>query len=297
MPITESPDNTLAERLQRYPLRQVATSAGQVEYRQAGAAPKGVTHVLLHGIGSGSANWLMQLQAAAQTPALGVLAWEAPGYGNSSPVTPEHPVADDYARRLWAWLDALGVTQPVTLVGHSLGALMATRAAVLRPAQVARLVLLAPAQGYARASAEVRDKKRDDRLATLAALGPQGMARKRGAALLSAAAAPGQVAYIQAMMASIHPAGYTQATHLLAGGDLLTDLAQVRCQVAVASGLADSTTPPAGCQNVAVAAGVSWLDLGNAGHACALEAFEEVNALLGLAHALHDSRDSKRTNA
>ena len=224
----------------------------------------------------------MQLEAAAITEGVRVLAWEAPGYGNSSPVLPAVPDAGDYASRLWAWLDVLGVTQAVTLCGHSLGAVMATRAAVQRPEQVKRLVLLSPAQGYARASEEERAKKLGDRLNNLNTLGVQGMAQKRGAAMLSPTAGAERVAYVQSIMAQVHPAGYTQASHLLVGGDLLTDIAQVTSPIAVGSGRADTITPMAGCQKVAEAAGVPWTDLGDAGHACALDAAAGVNGLLGL---------------
>ncbi|MES2189706.1 MAG: alpha/beta hydrolase [Pseudomonadota bacterium] len=273
---------TLEQRLKRFVPARITTPLGEVEFRQAGNGLHGVTHVLLHGIGSGSGSWLMQLEAAAITEGARVLAWEAPGYGHSSPVLPDVPDAGDYASRLWAWLDAMGVTQPVTLVGHSLGALMAARAAVQRPEQIKRLVLLSPAQGYARASEEERAKKLGDRLNNLNTLGVQGMAQKRGAAMLSPNADAQRVAYVQSIMAQVHPAGYTQASHLLVGGDLLTDVAQVRCPMAVGSGRADTITPMAGCQKVAEVAGVTWTDLGDAGHACAVDAAAGVNELLGL---------------
>ncbi|MDB5966685.1 MAG: alpha/beta hydrolase [Polaromonas sp.] len=275
----------LSARLERFAPRRAATPTGAIEYRSAGPATQPVTHVLLHGIGSGSASWLMQLEAAAGGGHAHVLAWEAPGYGQSAPVEAVQPDAGDYAVRLWAWLDAMGIGHPVTLVGHSLGALMAARAAVQRPERVARLVLLSPAQGYARASAEERQGKLDDRLATLETLGLQGMADKRGAAMLAPGADPALVRYVQGVMAQLHPAGYVQAVHLLVGGDLLGDLAQARCPVSVGSGGADTITPPAGCQKVADAAGVPWTDLGPAGHACALDAPERVNSLLDLASA------------
>jgi pimeloyl-ACP methyl ester carboxylesterase len=83
-------------------------------------------------------------------------------------------------------------------------------------------------------------------------------------------------------MAQLHPAGYTQAIHLLVGGDLLTDVAQLSCPLAVASGTADTITPPEGCQRVAAAANVPWTDLGDAGHACALDAPGKVSELIGL---------------
>jgi pimeloyl-ACP methyl ester carboxylesterase len=274
---------SLPTRLARFALQGVDTPGGQVQYRQAGKPVAHTTHVLLHGIGSGSASWLMQLEAAAHSDSSsGVLAWEAPGYAASTPLPVAQPGAHDYAARLWHWLDALGLTAPITLVGHSLGALMAARAAAVQPERVARLVLLSPAQGYARAPAQEREKKLHDRLNTLATLGPQGMAEQRGAAMLSAQATATQVAFIQSVMAQIKPAGYTQAAHLLAQGDVGADLARWRGPLLIASGRADAITPMAACQALAAQCQVAWHDLGPVGHACALEAAHAVNRLLNL---------------
>ncbi|RYP45888.1 hypothetical protein DL770_011387 [Monosporascus sp. CRB-9-2] len=60
-----------------------------------------------------------------------VLAWDAPGYGSSTPLADVAPRAADYAGRLQAWLAALDVT-PDAIVGHSLGALMASAATASR---------------------------------------------------------------------------------------------------------------------------------------------------------------------
>ena len=291
----------LPQRLQAHALQQVDTALGTVQYRHAGAPVPQTSHVLLHGIGSGSGSWLMQLQAAAHptdhptahlpahrpahlnvpSPA-GVLAWEAPGYGASTPLEQPQPLASDYAVRLWAWLDALGVTHPITLVGHSLGALMAASAAAAQPSRVARLVLLAPAQGYGHSDAALRIQKRDDRLHALHTLGPQGMASKRGVAMLSPHASAEQLALVQHIMAQVHPAGYTQATHMLSQGDLASDLRRSSVSLTIASGRADGITPMAGCQDLAARLGVPWHDLGDVGHACALEGADAVNAVLGL---------------
>ncbi len=271
------------DQLQAFPLEQVGSAGARVAYRRAGqvAAGAGVLReplVLLHGIGSASASWVAQL--AGLPPVSSVLAWDAPGYGGSEALRPAEPQARDYAERVWAWLDALHVAGPVTLVGHSLGALMAAAAARLAPQRVSRLVLLAPAQGYARAEPGLRQSKLADRLAWLQNLGPQGLAEKRGAAMLSAAASPAMVAFTKQVMAGIDPAGYTQAAHMLSGGDLLADLKALQHPVLVASGSADTVTPPAGCRSLAQAAGASYLSLGPVGHACALEAAALVNSLL-----------------
>ena len=84
----------LLQRLQYFPPRHAATPSGQIAYRQSGAAAR-PTHVLLHGIGSSSANWLSQLEAAALNPAFCLLAWDAPGYGNSGALPMDAPTAAD----------------------------------------------------------------------------------------------------------------------------------------------------------------------------------------------------------
>ena len=159
----------------------VDTAHGKVQFRSAGMASQ-VTHVLLHGIGSASASWDAQLAWAQDRSDVGVLAWDAPGYGASTPVGPLEPQASDYAARLWAWLDALSCRSPVVLVGHSLGALMAASAALAQPERVARLLLLSPARGYGDAPAVERQRMVAGRLANLQQLGPQGMAQARAAA-------------------------------------------------------------------------------------------------------------------
>ncbi len=270
----------LAHLAERFAAQTVQTALGRTAFRQAGqGAP---VLVLLHGIGSASGSWVAQLDALSATHT--VLAWDAPGYGQSEPLPDSQPTPQAYAQRLWAWLDALGFHEPLTLVGHSLGALMATAAAAgEHSARVRALVLLSPAAGYGQAAPELREAKRDDRLHKLASLGPAGMAEQRGAAMLSPQAPAEMVAYVKDTMARIHPAGYTQATHMLANADLASLLAQVRCPVTVACGEADTITPPAGCRALAEQAGLPeapFVSLGPVGHACAIEAAPAVNALL-----------------
>ena len=268
----------LEQELAAFAPRLAQCEGGTVEYREAGTASDADPLVLLHGIGSGAGSWLRQLQAAGGRR---VLAWNAPGYGRSTRLAPESPSADDYAARAWDWLDALGIGR-VTLAGHSLGALMAAAATRRQPGRVARLVLLSPALGYRNAAPEVREQRLRERREALETLGPAGMAQKRGAAMLSPQASAEQVSFIQSVMAQIDPPGYLQAVRMLVGADLFADLAGIAVPVTVASGAADTITPVVGCDRAAAAAGVARIDLGPVGHACALEAADAVNALLGL---------------
>lgn len=260
-------------------LLQVATRLGRISYRQAGEGDR--VHVLLHGIGSASASWQAQLDAAQGRSDLRLLAWDAPGYGLSDPVADSQ--ADTYARHLWAWLDALQIHEPVVLVGHSLGAIMAARAAVQHSSRVRRLLLLSPARGYGQAPQAERERIVSARLGQLAQLGPEGLARSRAAAMLSARAKPEWVEQVRRNMAAIHPAGYTQAVQLLAYASLIPDvrkLCDLKLPIAVASGQDDAITSPQACDEVAAAAGVSRMGLGPVGHACAIEAARAVMDLI-----------------
>jgi pimeloyl-ACP methyl ester carboxylesterase len=259
----------------------VDTAQGKVQFRSAGMAPK-VTHVLLHGIGSASASWAFQLGAAVGRSDIRVLAWDAPGYGRSTHLPMELPSAQEYAERLWSWLDALYVNQPVVMAGHSLGALMAASATRLRPHAVSRLVLLAPARGYGDAPLAERERVVQGRLRNLQQLGPHGIALARAAAMLSPGAAPALQEAVRETMAQIDPAGYAQAVHMLGQACLAQDLKTVACPVWVASGEADTVTTPANCNAVAQDAAAKRISLGPVGHACPLEAAEAVNELLGL---------------
>lgn len=266
--------------LSPYPVMETALTDGAViTFRQSRGTGAG-TVVLLHGIGSNSASWTAQL--AHGLGAGRVLAWNAPGYGCSTAVAPLRPSAHGCAVRLWQWLDALGI-KDVQLVGHSLGCIVAARAAVMQPQRVSRLTLLSPAQGYATANEADREAKRAQRLDTLNTLGAQGMADTRSSAMLSSSATPAQREAVRSLMAQVNPAGYTQAVHLLMDADIAADLALIKTiKTRIACGTADTITPPAACAALAARFNLPYSDIAGAGHAVAIEAPDAVNAFLSL---------------
>jgi pimeloyl-ACP methyl ester carboxylesterase len=256
----------------------IDTAHGVTSYREAGASHlRSLPVVLLHGIGSGAASWVHQLDALGAKRR--VFAWDAPGYGASSRVSNDSPIADDYAKALEAWLDAIVVDRCV-LVGHSLGAIVAGSFASLHAQRVAGLLLVSPAAGYGAASEEVRTSKRDGRLAMLAELGPQGLAEKRSANMLSPHADEASREWVRWNMSRIVPAGYAQATHLLANADLASDVAKFEGRVAVAVGAEDTITPPGSCERIAQAARTRLQVIPRAGHAGYIEAGNEYTALI-----------------
>ncbi|SAK64869.1 alpha/beta fold hydrolase [Caballeronia ptereochthonis] len=267
-----------AHTLTLFPEAQIDTAHGITGYREAGASHlRTLPVVLLHGIGSGAASWVRQLEALG--PARRVFAWDAPGYGVSTRVADDSPVALDYANALAAWLDALGIARCV-LVGHSLGAIIAGSFAANAPERVAGLLLISPAAGYGAAPKEVRESRRDARLKMLAELGPQGLARERGTNMVSQHADEAAREWVRWNMARIVPEGYAQATHLLANADLASDIARFHGRIAVAVGAEDTITPLAACERIARAARVSLQVIPRAGHAGYVEAPKAYTTLI-----------------
>lgn len=270
---------SLEARLARFPAQQIwLASQRAVSYREADSAGgNALPLVLLHGIGSGAASWVQQFEVLGETRR--VLAWDAPGYGASTPVAADSPAAADYEVVLKEWLDALGIERCV-LLGHSLGAIMAGAFAAAHPQRVAGLLLLSPAGGYGAASAEVRASKRDQRLAMLNELGPQGLAEQRSANMLSAHASEEVRAWVRWNMSRVIPHGYAQATHLLANADLASDLARHQGRISVAVGADDTITSPQACERLALAACTPLQVVPCAGHAGYIEAPAAYTAII-----------------
>lgn len=270
---------TLEARLARFPAQQIGL-AGQraLSYRDADSVEStALPVVLLHGIGSGAASWVQQFDVLGETRR--VLAWDAPGYGASTPVEAGSPAASDYATVLKEWFDALGIERCV-LVGHSLGAIIAGAFAVTNPQSVAGLLLLSPAGGYGASSAQVRETKREQRLAMIKELGPQGLAEKRSTNMVSANASDEARAWVRWNMSRVIPHGYAQATHLLANTDLASDLARYRGRLSIAVGADDVITPPEACERLALAAATNLQVVPRAGHAGYIEAPAAYTAII-----------------
>jgi pimeloyl-ACP methyl ester carboxylesterase len=124
--------------------RIVRAGDGAFSYLEAGSGPP---LVLLHGIGSAAASFRYQLKALSAR--FRVVAWDAPGYGASTPLAIEHPDTSDYTAALDAWLGALAVDR-CHLVGQSLGTLIAARFAAEQPRRVLSLTLASIARGHGR---------------------------------------------------------------------------------------------------------------------------------------------------
>jgi pimeloyl-ACP methyl ester carboxylesterase len=259
---------SIDQRLARFPRRQ---SKG-ISYRETGA---GQALVLLHGIGSSSAGWLNQLESLG---GYRLIAWDAPGYGESEFLKGDTPRPADYAQALHEFLDRL-LLKDVVLVGNSLGCLMAGAYAAAHPERVRSMVLLGPAGGNG--ALPDREQKLRGRLEELERLGPEGLAEQRSPTLLAKGAPPDALELLRWSQRRIRPQGFSQALQCLTQGRLAEEARRFPKKVLVACGDEDVITPEAGCKAIAAAfPRGEYRTLAGVGHVPQIEAPDRVGELV-----------------
>lgn len=259
----------------RFAERVVRTGANaQVSVREAGQPGGAPTLVLLHGISSAAQSWQAPV---ALLDGAHVLAWDAPGYGRSTPLTQAVPTAADYAQRLHELLQAAGIARCV-LVGHSLGALMACAyAARAEKIKIERVVLISPARGYGN-DAAASERVRRERTEALQNKGLSGIAAAIDQRLLSPGATPAARQAVRTTAAQLQPEGYLQAVEMLCNSTLARIPAGI--PVEVHCGEHDVVTTPAASRAAAEALGASCQPIAAAGHASPVEQPQAIAAIL-----------------
>jgi pimeloyl-ACP methyl ester carboxylesterase len=118
--------------------RSLTHDGARIRYLAGGAGPP---LVLVHGLGGAAANW--RLIAPALAAHRRVIVPELPGHGGSAPLD-EAASLDPFAEAMLAVAEAEDAL-PAPWVGHSLGGLVALRAAALRQGAVTGIVVAAAA--------------------------------------------------------------------------------------------------------------------------------------------------------
>lgn len=134
---SESAESALAALPPRRSLRQASLT---LAWREAGSGP---AVVFLHGLLGNADSWVLQFADLAASHR--VVAWDAPGYGGSSPLGPDIAA---YADALAVLLARLGL-EGATVVGHSMGGVVAALAAARPASLIGRVVLSCSHPGYA----------------------------------------------------------------------------------------------------------------------------------------------------
>ncbi|MFU0919834.1 alpha/beta fold hydrolase [Kluyvera sichuanensis] len=241
------------------------------DFREQGS---GIPLMLLHGISSSAASWHKQMALKG----FRVLAWDMPGYGESPMLDVARANAGDYADALAALLDSAGVEQAV-LVGHSLGALVASAFAAKYPNRVLHLVLADAAQGYGQSTPEQREQVWRSREQQIA-LGGNVLAQTRAAKLLHPAAREADIASVAAGMRRLRVEGYLAAAWMLAHDDIHGWLERYDGRFEVWCGEQDAITQPELVRGLAMRYGMPFTAIPLAGHASYLDNDAFFNQLL-----------------
>ena len=209
---------------------------------EAGSGP---SVALVHGFGGAASNWTLMAPALAQR--CRVLVPELPGHGGSSPLPAPVETLDPYADRLVAVLD-----DPAVLVGHSLGAVVALRAAARHPDAVRGLVLA----GCAGIGSGTRQAERALTLVALVKPGKRLSRRRRAVAgnpvlkrVVFGFAGAADPRALEPLAAEGFLAGSGLYTDTRTAGDALVrtdprvELERVRCPALVVHGARDLQVP------------------------------------------------------
>ncbi|WP_308645830.1 alpha/beta fold hydrolase [Ottowia beijingensis] len=217
--------------------------------------------MLLHGAGGGFRSFAPQVETLASL-GFRAVAWNMPGYGLSPPIEPYG--FKGLAESCIALIEALapeGGAEPVALVGHGLGGMVAQEVALRRPDLVRQLVLVAtaaavaPGDAYSRHAAQGLgwlDEGRD-MTAIAEALLPQ---------LVSPRALPAGVQLARHVLTQVHAATWRRALQALSGFDRRAALGHIHVPTLLVAGAQDTVAPPAVLQGMAAAVSgarcVSW---------------------------------------
>jgi len=234
--------------------------------------------VLLHGIGSSSAGYRAQLAALSKN--YRVIAWDAPGYGQSSPFAISTPAATDYADALAGLMSALGITR-ATVVGSSWGSVIAATFAARYPAATRAVVLSAPNVARGHLSGAERDAARDALMRSAAAQSPEARAAVVDA-LLAPNAGPLVRAVVSRLRDAVTPTGWEQAVDMLFSTYTPSVVRSIQAPISVVVGNLDRLAPvEAHARPIHEAARRSTLHVLDAiGHMPKLEAPGAFNAIV-----------------
>lgn len=247
-------------------------------YSTLGSGP---TVLMLHGIGGGHLAFAPQLETLAQA-GFQAVAWDMPGYGHSAPIEPY--TFKGLAERCIALIESLASPgkAPLTLVGHSMGGMVAQEVVVRRPDLVHRLVLCGTSAAFGKPDGDWQQAFVASRMAPL--LAGQTMAELATTlvpAMAGPQALPEGLRLAQHCMAQVSPATYRRALEALVGFNRLEALGQIASPTLLIAGEHDPNAPPKVMQGMAQRiAGCRYVELSGIGHLMNLEAPDEFDQTL-----------------
>ena len=255
------------------PGRKIVDGAGgAVSYREGG---EGRTVVFLHGLLGSADSWVEQFREFAGP--CRVVAWDAPGYGQSGIAEADLDVFVDALVALLKHLNA----EDVTLVGHSMGGVVAAAAAARPDTRIKRLVLSCTHAGYAKAKDTPPTEKLLGRMKDLEELGPEAYGRVRAEAMVAPNPAASVLAKAAYVAAQTRADGLFCATRMLQFADVRPLYAHITAPTTVITGGADPVVSQGMSEELKrLTAFADHVTVPGAGHAPYLEKPDAYNAIL-----------------
>ena len=238
---------------------------------------------MLHGIGGGHRAFAPQVETLASL-GFRAVAWDMPGYGRSAPIEPYS--FKGLAQRCVELIDALQCDS-VTLLGHSMGGMVAQEVIARRPDKVNKLILCGTSAAFGKRtdgrSAEAWAQQFiAQRTAPLdAGQTMADMAAKLVPQMVGPGSLPEGLKLAEHCMASVPAATYRRALECLVTFDRQADLAQIRVPTLLIGGEFDRVAAPAVMRQMAAAIPrARYAELAGIGHLMNLEAPDAFDALL-----------------
>lgn len=210
---------------------------------------KGDTAVfLLHGVGGGKAAWARN-QSVLAVAGFRTVAWDMPGYGASSPVSPCTNAALAGALKL---LIEHGGAKRNVLLGHSMGGMIAQELVALHPSLVHGLVLYSTSPAFGKADGAWQQQFLQSRFAPLdQGLGMDGLAAKIVPAMFAPGADPARLAEAAALMGRVPANSYRAALSAIVSFNRLSELGAIAVPTLCLAGELDLNAPPAVVEKMA----------------------------------------------
>jgi pimeloyl-ACP methyl ester carboxylesterase len=247
----------------------------KVHYKKRGCGPP---LLLLHGIGSNSFSWRQQLQDLSHDYT--VLAWDAPGYGQSSDPVPTVMKIRHYVDCVKDLLDEQQMDS-IYLLGHSWGGVIAQEFYRVFPAYVKALILADTNRGGGAEPEDIARRGLQQRLQMIEQLSPDQLARERAPVLLSSTAPDDVLCEVEDIMSQVRSLGYRSAAISMSEVDHSELLSQIQIPTLLIWGTEDKVTSLSEGKIMEKAIPGSQLEvISSAGHLCYLEYPKDFNEIV-----------------
>ena len=217
------------------PLQFATQSHGQMSFRSRG---DGEAVVFLHGLLGSSRSWAFQFDRLSRDHQM--IAWDAPGYGQSEMVSAS---IDAFVEALREFIASIGRSK-VSLVGHSMGGTVAARFAATFPELVSRLVLSCSHAGYGEPETAPMSVKFERRMRERNEIGPIAYGVNRARGLLPDSVSACAVDYAAEIVSETDPEALRRATRMLQCADNRPLLPKLKMPILVLTGEMDSDVQP-----------------------------------------------------